>query len=395
MYSREYFFDSERDSGEYLISNREYEAKKSRRSPAYVHKYETMPKITNPMSLAAYVAAPDNPADARFVLQIFHGVCERYERYKGLIREIVGAGGIAVIHDMRGHGLSIGENQPGFTGGGGKIWQNYIIDADFARAAALDYCEEYAADIYNNEGNSPEYDEQGYSTQKPARPAADFRSLPFYVMGFSMGAMIAAMYASHAYVNISGLILAGLPKRESPLPLSLGLAGLNLISLFFGEDYCSPMLNRIGFSHYNRGFEREPYSDGKFLWLSNDYQNRLSFAADPLCFHPNPVILYETLFRLVRDLYRPASWDVPDKNMLILLMAGELDPVSGGDDGVLFAEKFLHDMEFRRISVKMYRGMRHEIFYDYGKEEPTGDLIEFLGGLNTERKYDKIEIEAH
>ncbi len=394
MYEREYFFDSEREAGEYLISNREYEAKRARRDPDYEPGYEAMPKIKHPMKLAAYTAAPDDPADARFVLQIFHGVCERYERYRGLIREIVGAGGVVVIHDMRGHGLSIGDGQAGFTGHGGRIWQNYIVDADFARAAALDYCEEYAADIYNNEGNVPEYDEQGYSKQSSTRHAADLRSLPFYVMGFSMGAMIAAMYASHAHVNISGLILAGLPKRESPLPLSLGLAGLNLMALVFGEDYCSPMLNRIGFSRYNRGFEREPYSDGQFLWLSNDYQNRVNFAADPLCFHPNPVILYETLFRLVRDVYRPASWDVQDKNLPILLMAGELDPVSGGDDGVLFAEKFLGDLGFRQVSVKMYRGMRHEIFYDYGKEEPTCDLIEFLGGSNTERKCDKIEIEA-
>ncbi len=396
MYSKEYFFDSEREPGEYLFSNREFEAKKLKRSPTYVQKYETMPKITHPVRLAACVSAPDNPADARFVLQIFHGVCERYERYKGLIRDIAAAGGIVIVHDIRGHGLSIGDGQAGFTGSGGRIWQNHITDADFARLAALEQYEEYAADIYNNEGKSPEYDEQGYSKDTATQPAPDLRSLPLFIMGFSMGAMLASMYASHAHVNLSGLILAGLPKHESPLPLNLGLAGLNLMALLFGEDYCSPMLNRFGFNRYNRGFEREPYSDGRFLWLSNDYQNRVNFASDPLCFHPNPVILYETLFRLVRDVYKPASWDVPDKNLPVLLMAGEHDPVSGGEDGMIYAEKFLRDMGFRRVTSMMYRGLRHEIFYDCGKEEPIRDLIEFVSAiLYTERKCEKIEAEAY
>ncbi len=396
MFEREFFFFSEGESGENIISNREYVEKRKKHEPDYVSEYITMPNIKHPVRLAGYAAAPDSADEARFVLQVFHGVCERYERYKPLIREIVSAGGVVVIHDMRGHGLSIGAgktefNMPGFTGDGGRVWQNYIVDADFAREAAIEHYEEFLADQYAEE----DYDEQGYSISEwTKKPAQDLRGLPFYLMGFSMGAMVAAMYASHAHVKLDGLILAGLPKRESPLPLSAALAGLNLMALFFGENYRSPLLNRLSMSHYNRGFQREPYSDGRFLWLSNDYENRMNFASDPLCNHKNPVILYETLFRLVRDVYKPASWDVPEKNLPILLMAGENDPVSGGDEGVLSAQKFLCDMGFRSVDARMYQGLRHEIFYDFGRDAPIGDLIEFVGGAHKERTEDKIEAET-
>ena len=59
-------------------------------------------------------------------------------------------------------------------------------------------------------------------------------------------------------------------------------------------------------------------------------------------------------------------------------MAGENDPIAGGDARMLDAQKFLQDMGFASVDTRMYRDGRHEIFFDTGKEAPYTDAIRFV-----------------
>ena len=69
------------------------------------------------MQVSHYYVTPDDgvtrlhvcrilpETEPRFVLQIVHGIAERAERYLPLLSYIASCGGIAVIHDLRGHGI--------------------------------------------------------------------------------------------------------------------------------------------------------------------------------------------------------------------------------------------------------------------------------------------------
>ena len=58
-------------------------------------------------------------------------------------------------------------------------------------------------------------------------------------------------------------------------------------------------------------------------------------------------------------------------------MAGENDPISGGDRAMLRAGQFLEDMGFSSVEEKMYRELRHEIFMDDGRQTPFADAARF------------------
>ena len=81
---------------------------------------------------------------------------------------------------------------------------------------------------------------------------------------------------------------------------------------------------------------------------------------------------------MTRDFYRPASWDKPPKDFPVLLMAGENDPVAGGDEGALYAKRFLADMGFSAAEARMYVGGRHDIFADADREAPFTDAVRFI-----------------
>ena len=204
----------------------------------------------------------------------------------------------------------------------------------------------------------------------------EIQPLPRYLFGFSMGALIAGLYAAESSAELAGLILSGLPRRQ-PL-VSLGIAGMEILTLFCGERARPLWFHNRAFRNYNRNFMPEPESDGQFLWLSNDIGNREAFRDDPLCNRPNSLGMYRTMMKFVRDLYRPASWNLDRRDLPLLLAAGEYDPVTGGAKWRKDSAKFLADMGYTDIRTKVYPGLRHEIYHDTGREVPFADVIGFI-----------------
>ena len=299
-------------------------------------------------------ARPDG--EPRFVLQIVHGIAERLERYTELLGYIASCGGVAVIHDLRGHGRSV--PNPRLIGHCGDLYETCRTDIDA---------------VYYSINENPAEGE----VIAPRLPEKyEVQPLPRYLLGFSMGSLIAGLYAAESSADLAGLILAGLPRRQ-PM-VSFGVFGLEFLSFFCGERAKPMWLHKLAFSNYNRQFTPEPESDGQFLWLSNDIANREAFMNDPLCNCPKSLGMYTTLLKFVRDMYRPASWNMDRRDLPVFVAAGEFDPVTGGEKWRKDAVKFLADMGYTDIRTKVYGGFRHEIYHDTGREVPFADLIAFV-----------------
>ncbi len=307
------------------------------------------------ITIAVARTIPDGPP--RFVLQIVHGIAEHWERYLPLMEFFASHGGIVLVQDLRGHGLSTTFTDKLPLGHCGDLYRTYLDDL------AVFFC----ADADAEEG-------------LPSKKVESYKipDLPRYLMGFSMGALIAGLYAANSSKNLAGLILTGMPHRE-PF-VSVPLLGLNALTLFEDERATPMWLHKRAFNRYNRGFTPEEDSDGQFLWLSNDIENRRMFITDPLCNRPNSLGTYITLLKFLRDMYRPASWNMDRRDLPILVNAGEFDPVAGGKKGTEDSVKFLADMGYTDVRSKVYEGFRHEIYYDFGHEVPYADVLAFIEG---------------
>ena len=311
-------------------------------------------------SLSVLRVSPDGAPN--YILQLVHGISEKKERYLPLMEFMAAHGAEVILHDLPGHGATAPSlSELGILRDPGNDYADLRlgIDGVFASLACEDVTE------------APD----GMTVNVHETDLMYLPDLPRFLYGHSMGSLIAGLYAARQADTLDGLILEGLPFRHRST--SFGIFCMNLLEGIFGEEAKPKWLNKIAFSAYNRKFTPEPQSDGQFMWLSNDIDNRYEFLADPLCNTDKAICTFTNLLRMVRDFYRPAMWDKLSSDLPVLLMAGDEDPVAGGKKQVLSGQKFLGDMGLKNVSALMYKGFRHEIFMDWCREQAFADVLRF------------------
>lgn len=283
----------------------------------------------------------------RFAVQILHGMAEHRKRYIPFMEYIAEQGGVLIIHDHRGHGENA--DDPALAG---------YFGPDGADAAM--------ADVHT----AGEYLRKKY-------PA-----LPFILMGHSMGSLMARLYAAEHDDRLDGLLLTGEASRNSAV--GAGLLLTRLIALFRGDRYRSPMIHNLAMGGYDRAFAESAGTDplgGQLMWLSADVENRRAYIEDPLCGQPFPLNGFDALFTFMRRAYAPKYWNVHRKNLPILFLSGEEDPVMTDRKHFEDAMRFLRDMGYKNVSGKLYPGMRHEILMEADRMTVYRDAAAFFAGI--------------
>lgn len=309
------------------------------------------------------------PVKPLCVVQLIHGIDEHKGRYLPFAKYLASRGVAVILHDLRGHGDSLLPGKPEVSHGLGYPGENALelLHTDLDAVYASVY-----KDI-------PENGHMDISAED--MPSVD--PLPRYLLGFSMGALIAGSYAGQYDERLAGLLLAGLPHREPMISFALGW--VRFLSLFFGEDGKPPFLGGYSYHRYNRSFVRAGES-GDFLWLSGDKANIEAFRNDPKCGAENTISLYRFLLTLVRDMYKPASWEMTRRDLPIWLFSGEKDPIAGGEKWALDSENFLSDIGYKNIDNRIFPGLRHEIFMDENKEAVWQEVADcILGTVEAEQ----------
>ena len=131
----------------------------------------------------------------------------------------------------------------------------------------------------------------------------------------------------------------------------------------------------MAFGSYNKKIEprRSPYD-----WLTRDEAVVDAYAADPLCtFTPTSSLFREMLSGLAtvgsaREISR-MSKDIP-----IILMSGDADPVGGWGVQVAKVYSLLVRAGCRDVAYKFYPGARHEILNETNKAEVYKDILDWL-----------------
>ena len=82
---------------------------------------------------------------------------------------------------------------------------------------------------------------------------------------------------------------------------------------------------------------------------------------------------------LLQSLCNKRSWfrNIP-RDLPILLVSGDHDPVGNYGKGVEEVFRRLRSAGVKNVSLKLYSGMRHEILNEIGKETVWEDILKFL-----------------
>ena len=273
--------------------------------------------------------------EALGVIQISHGMAEHKERYFDFMEFLASNGYICVISDHRGHGKSIkNEDDLGYF---------YTDNINFI----VDDLHEVTLYIKNK-----------------------FKNKKIYLFSHSMGTLVSRCYIEKYDFELEKLILCGTPTYNPFTPVAIGLA--YLCKAFGLGKKRNKFLNTLTFGNYNKGYKDEN------SWLSKSTKNICSYNDDELCgfiFTTNGFI---NLYKLMRQAFKKNDYQVKNKNLDILLIAGSDDPVIQNEKKFIELKEFLKDIGYKNIESKLYKNLRHEILNEKTKKEVYNDILNFI-----------------
>jgi len=272
------------------------------------------------------------------ILQIIHGMSEHSGRYSHVARYFSENGFIVIAHDHRGHG----HTDPDHLG-------------HIAHERGLDALAENIGDIKKH-----------IMKEHP--------DLPIIMLGHSMGSFCLQRYFQLNDDSADALVYSG-SSGKPPLTLNAGIWILSILKKIYGGESRSLFLDNLLSRSFNRHFKP---NRTKADWLSRDEHMVDLFLDDPLCDETLSIQFLYALSTGLRDLHRHSPFADHDKDIPVLLISGEQDPVSDMGKGVHNLSKIISQSGIRQVDKKLYKGGRHEMLNETNRAEVLADLHRWI-----------------
>ena len=296
-------------------------------------------KSSNDVSSITYYILTPEDVEIRGVIQIAHGMCDYFSRYTVFAKYLCSLGFIVCGNDHLGHGASVSrETELGFFAP--KNGWSCLVD-DMKKLT----------DIMK----------------------ARYPDLPFYLLGHSMGSLLARLYLPLYGKDIQGCILCG---TVGPVPFArTGIRLADSVVHTKGMTYRSAFLSKMTFNNFNKKISQP---NSMFAWLSRDKNTVELFQSDNKCNFVFTATGFRDLFTLVQKsnhvrCFRTTPHDVP-----ILLIAGDKDPVGSYGDGVRTVARMYRAAGQKDVDVIFYKDGRHEILNELNHLDVFGDVSRWI-----------------
>lgn len=274
-------------------------------------------------------------ADPKGIVQIAHGMCEYKERYLDFINNLNQNGYIVIIHDHRGHGKSVlNENDLGY----------FYNDGASAIVEDIYLLSKYIKNRFND--------------------------LPLYLLGHSMGSLIVRNYIQKYDYEIDGLIICGSPSYNKLT--KVGKVVCKLFMVVKDERYCSKLMQKMFFGAFNKRFDKQNE------WTCSDRNIVDAYNQDPLCTFIFTINGFYNLLTLMQRTYQSIDYSI-NSELPILFISGRDDPCLINEKAFKQAVKHIKNSGYQDVNVILFDKMRHEILNEQNKQEVYNSIINFLG----------------
>lgn len=273
------------------------------------------------------------------ILQISHGMAEHIERYQDFAHFLNTLNILVVGNDHLGHGRS-------------------------ARSTELyGYFAEEDADqhVINDIKQLHDY----FAHKHP--------SIPYFLLGHSMGSFIVRNYVQQfGKEHLNGTIFMGTSG-----PNALGSVELQIVKALAHQNpmKTNPHVDKLAFGSFNKHF---PEQRTGFDWLTRDTKVVDWFIEQEdtgFIFTNNG---FKTLLTLQQNATKKGWTDTIPKELPVLVISGESDPVGQYGKGVMKVFKQLERVGLEDVTYVSYTNMRHEILMELGKEQVYEDVSDWL-----------------
>ena len=298
-----------------------------------IRKEFKFPSSSGLCDIFAQSFIPDN-GNVKAVIQISHGMTEHSDRYIPFAEKLCEAGYAVFTNDHLGHGRSVKDDSMLGFFGSEKGYMNIVNDCKKLTEIAK----------------------------------AEYPDVPYFFFGHSMGSFIARCYTKYYGDGIDAAVYCG---TSGPNPgAGIGISIANLLIKAKGEMHRSKFINSVAFGTYNKKTAKKT----EFDWLTKDENIVQEYIADKYCGFLFTAAGFKDLFSVLSEVNANDWYNSFNKNLPVLLIAGEDDPVGAYGKGVTAVHDKLLETGHTDVTLKLYPNDRHEIL----NETDRNDVMDYL-----------------
>lgn len=296
-------------------------------------------KSANSVSNVTYYILVPEEVEIRGIVQISHGMCEYFSRYTTFAKYLCSLGFIVCGNDHIGHGASVSRpSELGFFAA--RDGWKYLVD-DVKQLTDL--------------------------------MQRRYPQLPYFLLGHSMGSLVARLYLTDYGEKLAGCTLTG---TVGPNAAAISAAHLaDSIARTRGMTYRSGFLSDLVFKGYNRKI-KDPHS--VFDWLSRDESVVSLYQSDEKCNFVFTATGFRDLFTLIAKANASHTFRHTPRGLPLLFLAGDKDPVGKYGEGVRRVVNLYRGAGVKNIEVIFYKDARHEVLNELGRLDAFADISRWL-----------------
>lgn len=197
--------------------------------------------------------------------------------------------------------------------------------------------------------------------------------LPVIFWGHSYGSFLGQCFIQENGSRLVGVIFTGSNCMNAPKLAFAGMFCTLKKMLGKGLENDKWMVGQT-FDKYELSF---PENERPFAWLSRDKEQVSAFTGDPMSGYTMCVNFYASFLFGVHATYKPKCLKSIPKNLPILLLSGDQDPVGDFGEGV---KKLCETYKAVGLDAhyKLYGGARHKILSETNRDEVMNDMLQFI-----------------
>lgn len=284
----------------------------------------------------------ENNYNAVFI--VIHGMAEHSKRYEYFAKKLSDNNFCIYAPDLRGHGYTAKEEKNIGFFAENNGWFKVVKDI----SEFIDYV-------------------------KKENPNKNI-----IIFGHSMGSLLIRTYLSMNYKSPDAVILSG-TAGDSGFMVYAGKIISKVLSVFKGKKTSSKLLDDMSFGKFSKQIEN---AETQFDWLTRDKDIVKKYIEDPLCGSIFSNQFFHDLFSGIRFINKKSSIKNIDKELPILMIAGDKDPVGDNGKGVakVYSNYINHGLQ--HVELKLYKNCRHEILNELDKDEIIKDILNWIKKIN-------------